>query len=85
MKINIIDRKEQKKKKVRQKRKECKKYRAEKDNRRIIESLGLDKTTKVIIQPSIQPITTMPTKPCFSVPYLHDSLTPPGTVILPPP
>lgn len=46
---------------------------------RIIESLRLEKTSK-IIQSSHQPVTTLLTKVCHSVPHVHISWTPPGTV-----
>jgi len=39
-------------------------------NRRIIESLRLEKTSK-IIKPNRQPNTTLPTKPYHAVPHLH--------------
>jgi len=39
-------------------------------NHRIIDSLRLEKTSK-IIKSHRQPITTMPAKPCPEVPYLY--------------
>ena len=38
--------------------------------RSIIESLGLEKTSK-IIESNRQPITTIPAKPCPEAPYLN--------------
>jgi len=42
----------------------------------IIESLRLEKTSK-IIRSNCQPNTTMPDKPCPEVPHLHVFWTPP--------
>ena len=53
-------------------------------NHRIIESLTLEKTSK-IIKSNHQPITTTPTKPSPEVPHLHVFWTPPGMVIPPVP
>jgi len=39
-------------------------------NHRTIESLRLEKTSK-LIKSSCKPITTMPAKTCLKVPYLH--------------
>ena len=46
---------------------------------RIIESLRLQKTSK-IIKSNCQPNTTMPDKTCPKVPHLHVFWTPPGMV-----
>jgi len=46
---------------------------------RIIESLKLEKTSK-IIKSNRHPTTTMPAKPCPEVPRLHVFWTPPGMV-----
>ena len=48
----------------------------------IVESLMLEKTSK-IIKSNCQPVTTMPSKPCPEVPYLHVFWTSPGMVTPP--
>jgi len=49
---------------------------------RIIESLRLEKTSK-IVKSNRRPNTTMPAKPCPEVPHLHSFWTPPGMVTPP--
>ena len=53
-------------------------------NCRIVESLRLEKTSK-IVKSNHQPDTTVPAKPCPEVPYLHIFWTPPGMMTPPPP
>jgi len=48
----------------------------------VIESLRLEKISK-IIKSNHQPNTTMPTKPCPEVPYLHGFWTLPGKLTPP--
>ena len=50
--------------------------------KRIIESLRLEKITE-LIKSYGWPTATMPCKPCSSVPHIHISWTPPGTVLHP--
>jgi len=49
---------------------------------RIIESLRLEKTSK-IIKSNCQPNTTTSAKPCPEVPHVHIFLTPPGMMTPP--
>jgi len=59
-------------------------HRSGQEDQRIIESLWLEKTSK-IIKSNHPPNTTLPIKPYPEVPHLHVFRTPPGMVTQPPP